>query len=66
MNFEFVKADLNKYTEEEAKKISPTITDAEIEEHYNKNKERYRVLDLPQIPSGEAQDPGRPNHASSS
>ena len=28
VNFEFVKADLKKFTEEETKKISPTITDA--------------------------------------
>ncbi|HRX79774.1 MAG TPA: hypothetical protein P5307_11975 [Pirellulaceae bacterium] len=46
--FEYVRADSGKLQEEEAAKIKDTITDEDIEKHYEENKERYRVIDLPE------------------
>jgi len=46
--FEYVRADSGKLQEEEAAKIKDTITDEEIEKHYEENKERYRVIEQPE------------------
>ena len=45
--FEYVRAESGKLQEEEAAKIKETITDEEIEKHYADNKERYRVIEVP-------------------
>ncbi|MBC8355169.1 MAG: hypothetical protein H8E66_24605 [Planctomycetes bacterium] len=47
LGFEYVRADSGKLQEEEAAKIKDTITDEDIEKHYEENKERYRVIELP-------------------
>ncbi len=58
--FQFVRVDFNKFLEEEKAKV--TITDEQIEKHYEENKDtRYRALDLPTAPgAGDASDGGEP------
>jgi len=41
--FQYVKADFNKFVAEEQEKILGTITDDQIEQHYEQNKQRYTV-----------------------
>lgn len=48
IGFEYVRADSGKLQEEEAAKIKDSITDEDIEKHYAENKERYRVIELPE------------------
>ncbi len=46
--FGYFKGSFNEFLQREIDQISPTITDAEIEEYYNKNKDiQYTVPDLP-------------------
>ena len=50
--FEFVRADRKKFEDEEKAKVKTQITDKEIQEYYDKNKDLYRVPDAP--PAGPA------------
>ncbi|MEO8498204.1 MAG: hypothetical protein ABI614_24325, partial [Planctomycetota bacterium] len=47
LGFEYVRADSSKLQEEEAAKIKDTITDEDIAKHYEENKVRYRVIEVP-------------------
>jgi hypothetical protein len=46
--FEYVRADSGVMEDEEAAKVKDSITDADIEKYYEENKDRYRVIDLPE------------------
>jgi len=54
--FQLVRADFDQFVERGMPAAKEEVTDKEIEDHYQSNKERYRVLDLPT--EDEAAPPG--------
>lgn len=47
IKFQYVVGTFNEFLEREMERIKPTITDEEIEQYYNENKENYKITELP-------------------
>ena len=54
-SFEYVQADLEKLVEQELEAAQKSVTDKEVEEHYEKNIDLYPALDVPS-PTSDAKE----------
>jgi hypothetical protein len=57
--FEYVKADRKKFEDEEFAKLKPQITDQEIQEYYDKNKQEFRIPEEPAANPATPAEPGK-------